>query len=155
MDKADGTIMIKDARIIFRNFEGKEGPFNRKGDRNFAVILTDEFASELAADGWNVKMLKARDEGDPETPYLQVAVSFTNRPPRITMITSTSRTSMTEETVEILDGVDILKADLVIRPYQWNVQDKSGIKAYLKTLFITIEEDELEREYALQEMDED
>lgn len=143
-----GRLTIKNAKLLFRNFAGQEGPYNRKGDRNFAVILDPDLAEQLVADGWNVKELAAREEGDTPTPYLQVAVNFDNRPPRITMISSTGRTTLTADTVSTLDYAEIAKADVLINPYHWTVQDKSGIKAYLKTLFVTIEEDELELLYA-------
>lgn len=35
----DNTILLEDVRIIFRNFAGREGMYNREGDRNFAVLL--------------------------------------------------------------------------------------------------------------------
>ena len=143
--------MIEDARIIFRNFAGAEGPFNRRGDRNFAVILDDEIAEQLARDGWNVKQLAPREEGDTPTPYLQVAVKYDVRPPRVVMITSTGRSNLSADTVETLDYADIANADMMINPYVWEVNGKSGVKAYLKSLFVTIEEDALERRYA--EMD--
>ena len=141
------TIKIEDARLLFRNFEGKEGPYNRKGDRNFAVVLDDDTAKILERDGWNVKYLKSREDDEPETPYIQVAVNFDNRPPRVVMITSSGRTNLNAESVEILDYADIRLADLIIRPYDWVVNGKSGRKAYLQSLFVTIEEDELERKY--------
>ena len=56
------NVLIDDARIIFRNFAGKEGMYNREGDRNFSVILPPDLADQLAKDGWNVKWLKARDD---------------------------------------------------------------------------------------------
>lgn len=145
------TFMVEDARLIFRNFSGKEGQYNREGDRNFAVILDQDTARMMLADGWNVKYLKSQDEdvelGDP---YISVTVNFNNRPPRVVMITSTSRTHINEESIDILDWADIRTCDLIARAYQWTVNGKSGVKAYLQSMFITIEEDELERKYAMQ-----
>lgn len=149
------TFMVEDARIIFRNFSGREDKYNREGDRNFAVILDEDVAETMLKDGWNVKYLAAREEGEADTPYIQVAVNFANRPPRVVMITSTARTNLDESSVEVLDWSDIRTADLIARGYDWNVNGKSGTKAYLQSLFITIEEDELERKYALMEMEED
>jgi hypothetical protein len=50
--------------------------------------------------------------------------------------------------VELLDIVEIHHTDLIIRPYNWEVSGKTGKKAYLKSLFITIVEDPLELKYA-------
>lgn len=97
------TFMVEDATIIFRNFSGKEGQYNREGDRNFAVILDPQLAEEMVADGWNVRQLDPREEGEPPTPYIQVSVSFKNRPPRVVLLTSTGRTSLDESSVEVLD----------------------------------------------------
>ena len=146
------TFMIEDAQIIFRNFTGKEGMYNRAGDRNFAVVLTPEIAEQMLADGWNVKVLEPREDGDEPTAYLTVAVNFKNWPPRVVMMTSRARTSLDEDTVEVLDWTSIEKADLIVRAYEWSVGDKSGVKAYLKSLFVTIEEDALERKYAINEV---
>lgn len=143
------TFMVEGAQIIFRNFEGKEGPFNSEGDRNFCVILDPVAAEQMAKDGWNVKALASREEGVPDTPYIQVRVNFKQRPPRVVMITSTSRTSLNDETVATLDWAEIQNADLICRGYEWDVNGKTGIKAYLQSLFVTIEEDELERKYAI------
>lgn len=153
---ADNTIMFEGATLIFRNFAGKEGQYNREGDRNFSVIIPDEtLAQTLLADGWNVKYLNPREEGDEPTPYLQVAVSYKNRPPRVVMISSVARTNVSEEMVEVLDYAEIENADLIVRPYDWEVNGKSGKKAYLKSLYVTIAEDALERKYAVAEASED
>ena len=143
------TFMIEDARIIFRNFEGKEGQYNRKGDRNFAVVLDQDTADMLSADGWNVKMLASREEDEPDTPYIQVSVNFQNRPPRVVMVSSAGRTNLGESEVEVLDWCDFKTVDLICRGYEWEVNGKSGVKAYLKTMFATLEEDDLERKYAV------
>jgi hypothetical protein len=145
-------VLIEGARIIFRNFK---------------VILPDEVAAAMEADGWNVKYLKPneeeQDQGIERGPaWLPVEAAFDKgRPPKIVLITSRGKTNVTEDTVEQLDWVDVAvddetgapKCDMIVRPYSWtNAMGASGIKAYLKSMFVTIEEDELERKYA--EMDE-
>jgi len=142
------TFMVEDARLIFRNFAGKEGQYNREGDRNFAVVLDPESAQAMIEDGWNVRFLTAREEGEEDTPYISVSVNFNNRPPRVMMITSSSRVTLDEASVEVLDWADIKVADLIARGYEWSVNGKTGVKAYLQSLFITIEEDALEKKYA-------
>lgn len=148
MPRNDRQLIMEDARILFRNFAGKEGKYNREGDRNFAVILDDGTASTLASDGWNVKWLKPREDGDEPQAYLSVSVNFKGRPPRIVMITSRGRTPIGEEQVEMLDWVDIKTVDLILNPYEWEIGEKSGIKAYLQSMYITIFEDPLELKYA-------
>lgn len=151
MPPGDGTILLEDHRIIFKNFAGKEGQFNREGDRNFCVVLEDDkLVKQLEKDGWNVKYLSPREDGDAPTPYLMVSVGFKIKPPLIVMITSRGRTQLGEDECEILDWADIRdgRADLIIRPYHWNVRDASGIKAYLQSMYVTIEEDALQRKYA-------
>jgi len=145
------TFMVEDARIIFRNFSGKEGQYNREGDRNFAVVIPSDIADQMVLDGWNVRILEPREEGDDPTPYVQVAVNFNNRPPRVVMLTSTTRTQLDEASVEVLDWADFKTVDLIARGYEWSVNGKSGVKAYLQSMFITIEEDALERKYAIHE----
>lgn len=150
----DGQLKIEDATVIFRNFAGKEGMYNAEGDRNFCVLLDPQLAKQLTEDGWNVKTLKARDEDDEPQSYLQVSVKYRgkdgsiSRPPTIVMITSKGRSTMPEDMVEMIDWVDIATVDLIIRPYQWAVNGKSGIKAYLKSFYVTIMEDDLALKYA-------
>lgn len=144
----DNNVVMEGVRIVFRNFAGKEGMYNREGDRNFSVLLDDDVAEKMAKDGWNVKWLKPREEGDAEQAYLQVSVNFKGRPPQITMITSRGRTNLGEDEVEMLDWADISNVDMIVNPYEWAVNGKSGIKAYLDKIFVTIEEDELELKYA-------
>jgi hypothetical protein len=145
------TFMVEDAPIIFRNFAGKEGQYNREGDRNFAVILPEDIAKQMLEDGWNVRYLEAREEGDSDTPYISVAVNFNNRPPRVVLLTSTTRTQLDENSVDVLDWADIKTADLIARGYDWSVNGKTGTKAYLQSLFVTIEEDALEQKYSINE----
>lgn len=147
-DNRRNVVVLEDVRLVFRNFSGKEGQYNREGDRNFSVLLDEGLAEEMSRDGWNVKYLKPREEGDSPQAYIPVAVNFRGRPPRIVMITSRGRTTLTEDEVNILDWAEIKTADLIIRPYEWVVNGKAGVKAYLQSIFVTIEEDPLELKYA-------
>lgn len=144
----DGTLIMEDARIVFRNFAGAEGMYNREGDRNFCVLLEDDLAADMLADGWNIKRLKPRDGEEQGTAYIQVSVGFKGRPPRMVMITSKGRIELGQDECVLLDWADILKVDLIIRPYHWNVNGRTGVKAYLKSIFVIINEDYLELKYA-------
>lgn len=145
----DGTLVIEDAQVLFRNFAGKEGMYNAEGDRNFCVLLDEDTAAAMIEDGWNIKRLKPRGE-DQEVgdPYIQVSVGFKARPPRMVLITSKGRTDIGQHECALFDWVDIKTVDLIIRPYNWNVNGRSGIKAYLKSFFLTIEEDVLDQKYS-------
>jgi len=150
MPQNDGELRMEGARILFRNFTGRETDYNRLGDRNFCLALGEELAEELVQDGWNVKRRVSRDEGDPDLLYIKVNVKYSakSRPPKIVMVTSKGRTELTEDLVELLDLPEIASVDLVVRPYHWTIKGETGISAYLKLMYVTIKEDEFELKYA-------
>lgn len=148
--RVEGTLTIENASIMFRNFKGEERTFNPAGKRNFCVRIDDlDFAKQLQNDGWNIKYLQPQ-EGDPdgqEVAYLPCEVSFKNRPPMIKLITKKNQTVLDESTIDMLDYADIKNVDLIITPYNWEVSGKSGVKAYVKTMYVVIEEDAFASKY--------
>lgn len=147
MSRNQRNITLEDITIAFRNFQGKEDAYNRAGDRNFAILLDEEIAEQMLQDGWNVKRLKPREDDEVPQAYIQVAVSYKNRPPKIGMVTSRGISYLGEEEVEMLDWVDIETADVTLNPYEWVVNGKTGVKAYVQTLFVKIEEDYLQEKW--------
>lgn len=144
---------IAGARIGFKNFTGLEGAYNKEGERSFAVFLDDELAETLSADGWNVKYPKPRDlthdEEDTRQPYLAVEVAFGKFPPKIVTITNDIPKVLSEDEVSTLDWLEIENVDLVINPYHWSVNGNSGVKAYLKAIYATIESDMFSQKYGI------
>lgn len=137
------NLVIRDARIFFRNFEGREQQFNAKGDRNFGVFIDDaEAAEKLAEAGWNIKYTKEEEDGTPGKPFLKVKVRFGEYPPSVTLVTRNNKTKLDEEDVKLIDRMDITRADLVITPYLYNFNGRSGVSAYLKTGYFVQAEDE-------------
>lgn len=130
-----GILQIEDARIIFRNFSGEGSKYNREGDRNFAVIIPDEeIKDQLVENGWNVKIKPPRDEDDSPFMYLPVKIRFNHRGPGIYLVSGDKVTRLNEETIGMLDEVDIKSVDMDLRPYDWEVNGKTGRSAYLQAL---------------------
>ena len=146
-----GELNLANVRIGYRNFEGREGQFNRKGERSFVVFLDQITAEDLLAQGWNVKFPSPNSEIAPEDdirePHMQITTAFENFPPDVYMIANNNPTKLTEQTISTLDWAELENIDLVIRPYNWSVQGKSGIKAYLKKGYFTIVSDQFTDKY--------
>lgn len=147
MPHVEGSVTIRQARLIFRNFAGKEGPYNKAGDRSFAVLLDPTQAEGMISQGWNVKFTRPRDDEEQGSPFLEVSIGYKVRPPKIVMVTSKGKTILEEEELELLDWAAIKYGDLIVNPYNWSVRGETGCKAYLKSLYAVIDEDELDLEY--------
>ena len=131
----NGICQIDDARICFRNFSGEAGKYNREGDRNFAVIIPDqEIADEMIDRGWNVKIKEPREEGEDPFMYLTIKVKFNGNGPHVYVQSGRNMNQLDEESVGMIDDIDISSVDLDIRPYSWSVNGKEGVTAYLQSM---------------------
>lgn len=141
------NISIDNAQIRFRNFTGEPTKFDKAGGkRTFSVILDPEMAEKLREDGWNVKSWEPEGADEPIY-HLPVEISYKIYPPKIWMISGNKKTMLQEDTISALQYAEFTKVQLIIRPYCWEVNGKSGVKAYVKAMYATIEEDEFEKEY--------
>lgn len=143
------NLKIENASIIYKNFSGTRDEYH-PGRRTFHVILDEDEATALEADGWNVRHKPSK--ADPSVMFhtLPVEARFDNYPPKIVMIGESSKkvTFLDETTVGQLDSAAIKTIDLMLSPSKWTAAGRTGIKAYLKTAYVTIEEDDLDLKYA-------
>lgn len=145
---ARGIIQIDDASIIYRNFAGEASKFNRAGDRNFAVVISEQWiADALVQEGWNVKIKPPREEGDGVFMYLPVKVKFNDRGPKVYLKTGDRMNLLDEESVSMLDHIDIISVDMDIRPYDWDVNGQTGRTAYLQSMCVTQDVDRFAERY--------
>lgn len=152
------NIKIENARIVFRNLSGKPDKFNPQGGkRSFSVVIEDpEFANELKREGWNIKQFNPSPDSDEEPAhFISVKVSYNNIPPHIYLCTSKNKTLLNEDTVGQLDYAEISNVDIVITPYQYEMSGRSGISAYVKTMYVTVVEDEFASKYEYDDLDDE
>ena len=57
--------------------------------------------------------------------------------------------TLTEDEISMLDSVEIENVDLIVNPsrYDSKITGKPGIKAYVKSMYVTIVEDDLRKKY--------
>lgn len=143
------TVTFRDTALIFKNFAGEAKKFNKEGERNFSILLSEADALDLEKKGWNVRPLKRREEDDEQLYHLKVKVAYANRPPRVWLISSGARTMIGDGLIGMFDHLEFTRVDLVISAYNWQLDTgASGKTAYLQSMFATMYEDELEQEYA-------
>lgn len=147
-------LIIEDAELLFKNFEGREDRhegrvMNTLGARNFHVIVPEDIVDNLIADGWNVKILQPREEGDEPRHMVKVNVSYRYREPDIRMYAGKVETIMHEDSVASLDYADIISADLVVHPSEYTKDDGSiGLSGYCTELRVTVQESPFAEKYA-------
>ena len=171
-----GTLEITGARIAFRNFRGLQSEFNNEGDRNFSLIISGgtfddgrhciEVDAETMAEllqkeenrygaGWNVKIKAPRQEGDQPFIHLPVKVKFNERGPVVYVISGRNARRLDEDSIGMLDRIDILSVDLTIRPFDGEARFGPFRSAYLQSIEVTQDIDHIAARYADEEYPEE
>ena len=141
-----GTLQIDNAAIIFRNFAGREGQYNRKGERSFSVIIpTEEMKDMLVEDinrygvGWNVRIRPPRNADEAPFMHLPVKINFNDLGPKVYLRSGNNTVELDEESVACLDDVEIQSVDMDIRSYDSMVNGVAYRTAYLKAIRVNQE----------------
>ena len=140
--RGERILQITDAKLRFRNFSGRGDKFNREGDRNFSLLITDDETVEALKNdvneygaGWNVK-IKVREDEDPFM-HMPVKVKFTAFSPNVYLKSGDNEAiKLTEETIDILDQISIASVDLDIRAYDDSINGKGFRSAYLQGMYV-------------------
>ena len=147
-----GILQIDDIdgrQIIFKNFEGRGDKFNREGDRNFSLRIDDEnTADALVKEGWNVRIKEGRDEDEGPFMRLPIKVKFTNYGPNVYLRTGDRVNELNEESIACLDNIEIDSVSMDIRPYDWDVNGRTGRTAYLPSMDVVLRIDRFAARYA-------
>jgi hypothetical protein len=150
--RVEDPVTLENIRLIWKNFAGEKRLFNDEGKRNFSIPLTEEVALQLREIGWNVKDNAHKiDPGQPVDYHIPVTVKMDARiPPRVFLIVRSKniRIPLDGDTISLLDTAELDKVDAVLRPFNWDVQGKQGVSAYLKLMYATLREDPLDLKYA-------
>lgn len=150
---------IQNARLIWKNFAGKQEAYNAAGNSNFNVIIdNNSVAEQLATDGWNVKIFAPKN-GDEPFYRLKVNCSFaSNNPPRIYIIDENGqlpKEPLTKDQAALLDRADISHVDLTVVPYYYDKMNPDSNKksAYLEEMYVVLNRSPFAQKYASQSVD--
>lgn len=158
MSRRDEQIRLENVKLCCRNFAGTK--FGQSSTRSFGVLIDEELAERLIADGWTaVKWFDGNPEDpqDKPTPWLSIKFKYGTNPktgrktgPTIVLIRSAGKKRLTEETVDQLDWSLIRQAQVVAHPYAYPAMNgrPAGISCWLDALYVEVQEDEFEERYA-------
>lgn len=172
-----GLLQINNARIIFRNFSGEEGQFNREGERSFSLVIAggtfcdgvhkpievdaQEMAEALMAQtnmhgvGWNIKIKPPRTEEEDPFMHMKVKVSTKNRMPAVYLSSAGNVRRLEEGDLWMLDEIAIRNVNLDIRPFDGEMRGEGFRSAYLDSIEVIQEIDRFTARYAEEESPEE
>lgn len=139
-------------KIIHRNLSGVQKEYNRAGNRNFSIVLTEDEADMLIERGFNVRVRPGQNDPSERFCFLPVTVSYNHIPPKIYRVTRDKMVLLTEANVGVIDSSDILNVDLSVNARHWEINGNQGIKPYVSVMYVEVEEDAFADKYANREL---
>lgn len=143
----NGDLAVENAVIIWTNFAGAPTKFNPAGGkRTFTLVLSEDIADALKAEGWNVKFREAKDPDDDPLIYTEIVVNMESAyPPTVALYSELrgrkSARPLDAETVGLLDSIEIDNVDLIIHPYNHGRPGPSSVKGYAKAIHVVQAQD--------------
>lgn len=146
----NGKILMDNVKIKYPNFAGIRKQFNDEGDRNFVVVIEDpEIAEELRERGFNIKIKTPDNPGEVPEMQFKVVVSYRYSAPIAYLKTGRKLKELTEETIGILDSIEMERVDLDLRlGKEWSAGGRTGRTAYLDKIVVVQEVDRFLARYA-------
>ncbi len=132
----------------FSHFDGRADTFNDEGDHNFTLILSEEQAQELMNEGWNIRTMDGREDGDPPEYLLKVKISYRFEAPKIYIIKGTRKFRADETDLADIKRSTCDQLDVIITPSRWVHGRESGVTAYVKEMYAKIRESRFSAAYA-------
>lgn len=132
----------------FSHFDGRADTFNDAGDHNFTLVIDPNEAKKLMDEGWNIRTLEGREEGDPPEYLLKVKISYRFEPPKIYLIKRNRKFRADEADLRDISRATCEKLDVIIQPSPWVHGRESGISAYVKEMYATVSESRFAENYA-------
>lgn len=143
----NGDLSVENAVIIWTNFEGRPTNFNPAGGkRTFVLVLDEQIAGELKAEGWNIKYREPKEDGDDPLIFTEIVVNMESTyPPKVTLYSEfrgrKSANPLDSDTIKELDKIDIENVDLIIHPYAHGRSTTTSVKGYARAIYVVQAQD--------------
>lgn len=147
----DGCVELYDVKLgrgSFRNFSGEKRQYNNNGKRTFVAFLDEETGRALQERGWYLRWREPRDEMEGPEAWITPEVRFDKYRPKITLISGGVRTDLDESNIALLDTAEIKRCDVKLSPFSWNFNGQDGIKGFVRTMYVTLQDDDFGGMYA-------
>ena len=131
-------IEISNAKILWKNFTGELGFYNKEGGRNFCLVLSDDASVNFfKQNGYSIAVKSSGVEVGEFIRYLNVKLKFNNGKPIITLKSNNKTIRVDENLVSVLDSIKIKSVDMSIKPYHWELPNgEHGQIAYLSSMTV-------------------